>query len=83
MDAVSVRSSGPLKIVAKGMQMSLDYIKIRRALLSVSDKTGLIELATALDKKELSYFPLVGQQKLFEMQVCLCGMFPILLDFLR
>ena len=31
--------------------MSNDCVKIRRALLSVSDKTGLIELATALDSK--------------------------------
>jgi phosphoribosylaminoimidazolecarboxamide formyltransferase/IMP cyclohydrolase len=36
---------------AKGMSMSLDHVKIRRALLSVSDKTGLVELATALDAK--------------------------------
>ena len=63
MDAVSVRSSGPLKIVAKGMQMSLDYIKIRRALLSVSDKTGLIELATALDKKGVELLSTGGTAK--------------------
>ena len=31
--------------------MSHDCVKIRRALLSVSDKTGLIELATALNSR--------------------------------
>jgi hypothetical protein len=35
--------------IITGLQgSSLDHIKIKRALLSVSDKTGLIELAKAL-----------------------------------
>ena len=45
------------------MQMSLDYIKIRRALLSVSDKTGLIELATALDRKGVELLSTGGTAK--------------------
>jgi phosphoribosylaminoimidazolecarboxamide formyltransferase/IMP cyclohydrolase len=43
--------------------MSLDHVKIRRALLSVSDKTGLIELATALDSKGVELLSTGGTAK--------------------
>ena len=43
--------------------MSLDHVKIRRALLSVSDKSGLIELATALDAKGVELLSTGGTAK--------------------
>ncbi len=43
--------------------MSRDHVKIRRALLSVSDKTGLIELATALDLKGVELLSTGGTAK--------------------
>jgi len=43
--------------------MSLDQVKIRRALLSVSDKTGLIDLATALDAKGVELLSTGGTAK--------------------
>lgn len=43
--------------------MSLDHVKIRRALLSVSDKSGLIELATALDAKGIELLSTGGTAK--------------------
>ena len=33
---------------ARGTILPVEYIKIKRALLSVSDKTGIVELAQAL-----------------------------------
>ncbi|GLQ35764.1 bifunctional purine biosynthesis protein PurH [Amylibacter marinus] len=43
--------------------MSQDLVKIRRALLSVSDKTGLIELATALDAQGVELLSTGGTAK--------------------
>jgi phosphoribosylaminoimidazolecarboxamide formyltransferase/IMP cyclohydrolase len=63
MDPDSIGVFGPLTLVAKGKQMSLDHVKIRRALLSVSDKTGLVELATALDAKGVELLSTGGTAK--------------------
>lgn len=63
MDPDSIGIGGSLTKVAKGKQMSLDKVKIRRALLSVSDKTGLIELATALDAKGVELLSTGGTAK--------------------
>ena len=43
--------------------MHLEHVKIRRALLSVSDKTGLVELATALDLKGVELLSTGGTAK--------------------
>ena len=43
--------------------MSHDCVKIRRALLSVSDKTGLIELATALNSRGIELLSTGGTAK--------------------
>ena len=57
--------------------MSRDHVKIRRALLSVSDKTGLIELATALDLKGVELLQPVGLLNQYVMQVYLLKMYRI------
>lgn len=43
--------------------MSQDLVPVRRALLSVSDKTGLIDLAKALDARGVELLSTGGTAK--------------------